>query len=233
MGGHPVGQGLDQGGATTGPGPVHGFSGHAPDRDQVVAVHRHPWNSVALGFLGDALHLRLLVGGHADGPAVVLHHHHQGGLKDRGEVQTFVKVALGGAAVANEYRHHGVLAHKPLGMGHPGGLRDLGGDGDVKLHHVDVGRCTPASRVGPPAQDELADGHAKGESRRTLAVAGQQPVVIGAQAEGHPHLGGLLTAKGRVDPQPPLPLQDQNALVKVAGPAQSPVALEELFGAEG
>lgn len=233
MRGHPVGQGLNQGGATTGPGPVHRLSGYAPDRDQVVAVYRNPGYPVALGFLGDALHLHLLVGGHADGPAVVLHHDQQGGVEDRREVEPFVKVALGGAAVADEYRHHGVLAHQPLGMGHPGGLGDLGGDGDVKLHHVDVGRRAPAGRVGPPAQDQLADGHAKGEGRGALAVAGQQPVVIGAQTEGHPHLGRFLAAKGWVDPQPALALQDQHTLVEVPGPAQSPVALEEFFGAEG
>ena len=105
---HPVGQTFDQRGSATGPCPVCGLFGRRPDGQDIVAVHLDPRHPVGNGLLGNGRRTGLPGNRGGNCPLVILADKDHRRLKDRPEVQPFMKIALRGGPVA-EKGHHDIV----------------------------------------------------------------------------------------------------------------------------
>ena len=190
-------------------------------------------HAVTGGAVHDAHVGHLARRGRADGPAVVLHHEHNRCLVDGREVEGLVKVALAGAAVADEGEHHPrPLLLVPARHGEPDRVRHLRGDGDVEGQHAHVVREAPTGRVRTPVKDGLTERQAVSYGGGRLAVTWHQPVTL-LEGECGTDLGGLLAAIGGVDAKATLALEGNGPLVEEAGAGGGAVAAEEFLCGEG
>src|SRR5690606_5222117 len=125
---HAVGDALHEGRPQAGPSALHRFVDHGVARQDVVAVDPHARDAVGVRLDGDGRAGRLALGGHADGPLVVLADHHAGHLEHTREIDGVVKVWLAGRAVSHEPHGNDAVALDLRRPGRAHRLGDLGTD---------------------------------------------------------------------------------------------------------
>src|SRR5690606_34101577 len=130
VGAHPVGVGLDEGGAAAAAGAVERLGGDRVAGQHVVAVHPHRRDTHAGAAAGER-HGALPARRHGDRPLVVLADEDDGRVVDGGEDHRLVDVALGGGAVA-EVDDDGAVALGVAGADVAVALHAHGGPGRVQ-----------------------------------------------------------------------------------------------------
>ena len=197
------------------PRPVHRLLRRLPDRQHIVAVHRHPGDAVGrrlardVGVEGRDLQRR------RRGVEVVFAHEHDRGVLDAGEIHRLVERAQVGAAVAEEgHRHLAAFPARALRAA-PDRRRIAAAHDPVGPEQARPWRHTRCMLPPRPAQQP-------GGLRRTARPSSRAPGIPLARAwpcpavrAGHP-VGCAQAGAHAPRPSPPLPHTVQEA--DLAGP---------------
>src|SRR6185369_10350679 len=114
---HAVGDRFDQRRTETLFTATDGFTHHAHDCENVVAVDAHAGDAIGGGFLGEGLGGRLSLGRNADRPTVVATEEDHRHLEHAGKVHPAVEVGGAGGAVTEVHQTRHILA---VDLGAPG-----------------------------------------------------------------------------------------------------------------
>ena len=170
--GHPVGVGLDECRSVTGASTLEGVSGDGHDCKDVIAVDPDPGKAEPSGTLEErcaGLAIRRL----RDRPLVVLAQEHDRSIKDRGEHEGLIDVALRGRPVT-EIPDGGVLGSVKLDAHRVAdGVEHLIADDDGA-------RCTPVT-IRVPSAVRHSTEHGEHVEGRDTADPGNAVLAIGGE----------------------------------------------------
>ncbi len=230
MGGHPIGEGLDQRRSVTGTGTVEHRGRHGIRGKNVVAVDPDAREAEAVGALVDR-GAGLAGVGLGDGPLVVLAEEDDRAVVDAGEDERLVVVALRGRAVAHAgddggvarvvARADGTVALDAHGVA--GAQQALVADDDGVAVEAELGRVPGALVDTAVHRDEAHRVEAAGPGEAVLAVAGEGVVLLAHRAAGA-DLGGFLAEER--GPQAELTLTLERGRLEVEAADEDEVAIE-------
>src|SRR5712692_113647 len=107
------------------------FLHHIVDRQDIIAIYELRWHAEARPASGECRGSALFMTRNTDGPAVVLHDQHHGGLVDPREIQRFVEITLGGCAIATDTHGYDWVASDFGGHGQANRVQHLRADHDL------------------------------------------------------------------------------------------------------
>ncbi len=208
MGGGPIGEALDQGGAQVGAGPLRRPAGDRVHGQEVVAIDPERGQAIAQSPRGEG---GLLVSRDAvegrDGPLVVDDVEQHRRPVDRGEQQGLVEVALRRRAIADVGVSKPAIALVGRGHGPAHGLAELSAeiarDGEEAvglggIHHRQLATLHGVGGVGVDLVHHLHQRIAPGDQRALLAIGGKAHVA-GIQRHGLGHRHSLLAGALHVE----------------------------------
>ena len=175
--------------------------------------------------------MRLRLERRRDRPLVVVAEEDQRRLHHRSEVGALVEGALARGAVAEVGDRDGRVALQLLSPGETRCVRDVRRDRHADRGDAVVRRVPPAGRMPPPPVEDGARRHAAQQPDRRLAVAREDPVLVGERVH-RPCLHRLVVPEDRVRPDPALAVVDDRALVVGAEQDERAVDREQVVGAE-
>ena len=220
--GQAVGDGLDERGAASFPGPLDRRGDAVPHGHDVVAVDLLAVDAGRNGLLGQRHRRGLGRPGHRDGPLVVVDDEHDRQPADAGQVERLGDVALGGRPVAQDAHGDTGLTTELEGHRHPCRVRRLGThrdrDGEVLTGSGEVA----APLVATPVQEQLHHGDASPQLRALLPERRHQHVGL-RHGRGHADGHGLLAQRRRERAQLAAALQGDRPGVEGPGECHGPV----------
>src|SRR6478752_8560726 len=188
------------------------FASRLEDREHVAAVDAHAGHPVPDGLVGERLGVRLRLERRRDRPLVVVAEEDQRRLHHSSEVGALVEGALARGAVAEVGDRDGRVALQLLAPGQARCVRDVSRDRHADRGYAILRRVPPAGRVPPPPVEDGARRHAAQQPDRRLAVAREDPVLVGERVH-RPGLHRLVVPEDRVRANPALAVVDEGALV--------------------
>ena len=242
VGEESVGLALDQRRSLAGAGSLARLSHRRVARQDVVAVHDGPGDAVAGGPGRDVLDRHLLGLRHTDRVLVVLADEDHRDAVDRGEIHSFVPIALAGRALPEPAPHDRVLFPVRDRVRDPGGVGDLRRDGGgvaddpQRLRSPVRGHLTAARgrvvRLREEPEEHLDRRHARTKDHAEIAVVRHPHVRTRSQRPGGADLAPLMTGDRDDERRPSHPVLPERGLVDQPRQQHRAVHRQEVFTGE-